>query len=225
MLSVKFELAFKWKRLYIVGMIYKFLILCFGLLLMSFQANARGDGFRRGPKTINIYAPYFKAVPTRSKIYTPDRYRCSMRRNLKYCVDIKGHALTGQIVVTDGNVVAYENYQNGYQHGETSIFTTDGNLAERIWYRKGLRDGEATEYYLNGNVWLVKQYDDGVLHGRVEEYDNNGVLIGKMTYKKGWFKDGYCANEKSGKTMHDRFNNGQYNQIIPCSGNNNGELM
>ena len=40
MLSVKFELAFKWKRLYIVGMIYKFLILCFGLLLivLSFRS-------------------------------------------------------------------------------------------------------------------------------------------------------------------------------------------
>lgn len=204
---------------------YKFVLISLIFLLLSFPVAARWDEPRHGIRTVDIYIPYFKVAANRGKVYMPNRYHCSIRRNLKYCVDLKGRALTGQIVVTDGKLVAYETYQNGYQNGETSIFTTDGNLAEQAWYKKGLRDGEAKEYYLNGNVWLIKHYDSGMLHGRVEEYDVNGVLVGKMTYKKGWFKDGYCANEKGGQTMHERFKNSKYNQIIPCNGSDSIELM
>lgn len=206
-------------------MVYKFVLISLSFLLLCSLAEARRDVSYPGNKTVDVYIPYFKSLPNRNKIYTPDRYHCSIRRNLKYCVDLRGRALNGQIILTDGKAVAYETYQNGYQNGETSIFTTDGNLVERAWYKKGLRDGEATEYYLNGNVWLVKHYDNGMLHGRVEEYDISGVLIGKLTYKKGWFKDGYCANEKSGQTMHERFKNGKHNRIIPCSGSGITELM
>ena len=193
-------------------------------MLVSLPAAARFDEPRYGTKKVNIYIPHYKVRPRHDKIYTPDRYSCRMRRQLKYCIDSKGNALDGQIVVTNGSAVAYETYQNGYQNGETSIYSVDGNLVERVWYKKGLRNGEAVEYYLNGNVWLIKHYNDGVLHGRVEEYGINGGLIGQMNYKKGWFKSGYCANEKSGKTMYERTQKEEYNKIIPCSANTD-ELM
>lgn len=177
-------------------------------------------------KTVNIFVPHYKAQPQRNKIYTPDRYSCSMRRKLKYCIDRKGRALNGQIVLTNGQTVTYASYINGYQNGETSVYSTDGTLVERAMFKKGVLDGEAVEYYINGNIWLIKHYDDGALNGRVEEYDINGALVGQMTYKKGWLKDGYCRNEKSGKTMHERYQDGKFNQIIPCGADSTSdELM
>ena len=206
-------------------MIKNFILISLIIVFFNFPASARLKMTRQTEKTYNIYIPHFKVLPRHNRIYTPDRYSCSLRRNLNYCVDFKGKALNGQIIITDGNSVAYETFKNGYQHGETLIYTLDGTLAERTTYVKGLLNGPATEYYLNGNVWLTKNYKDGTLHGRVEEYDINGGLIGKMTYKKGWFKDGYCANENSGKTMFERFNERKYNKIVPCSSNQNDELM
>lgn len=174
---------------------------------------------------VNVFAPHYRIVPDRSKIYTPDRYSCTMRRNLRYCVNRKGRAINGQIVTTDGQTVTYATYLNGYQSGETSVYSNDGNLIERAIFKKGLRDGEAIEYYINGNVWLIKHYDKGLLNGKVDEYDISGVLIGQMTYKKGWLKDAYCANEKPGYTMSERVKNTKFNQIIPCNRQNDDELM
>ena len=111
------------------------------------------------------------------------------------------------------------------QNGETSIYTQDGTLISRSYYKKGVKDGEEIIYYINGNVELISRYKDGALDGRVEQYDINGTMLGKMTYKNGWFKDGYCANERSGLTMNDRYKNAKFNQMIPCQQVENDELM
>lgn len=180
---------------------------------------------RYNSRPINIFVPHYKAKLGSDRTFMPDQYSCTIRRKLKYCFDSKGRALTGKIVQSDGKTLMYADYINGYQNGETAIYSTDGTLLEKIWYKKGLPDGEAIEYYLNGNIWLIKHYKDGKLNGRVEEYDINGVRVGKMTYKNGWFKDGYCANERSGLTMNDRYKNAKFNQIIPCQQVENDELM
>jgi len=203
----------------------RFFLIFLSCIFWCLPVSARWDVPRQGVTSVNIYVPHYKAVPRRNKIYQPNHYNCSMRRKLKYCVDNKGRALSGQIVVSDGENVAYETYLNGYQNGETSVYTLNGILIEKAMYKKGLREGEAAEYFLNGNVWLIKHYDNGYLHGRVEEFDINGALIGRMNYKKGWFKDGFCVNERSGKTMHERHTDGLFNQIMPCNNYTDDELM
>ena len=171
------------------------------------EHRRHGDRLHR-----RFYTPSYQ----RGKIYTPDCYNCYMKKNLKYCVNLRGNAISGQIVTSDGEYVAYENYQNGYQSGITSTYTRDGTLIQRTAYKKGLKDGEETTYYINGNTRVIAHYNDGALDGRLEEYDINGALIGKMTYRKGWFKNGYCKNERGNHTMHERLNASEYNEIIPC---------
>lgn len=150
------------------------------------------------------------------KIYTPDRYNCYMKRELKYCTTRKGRPLNGIIVNSYDGGLAYENYQNGYQNGETSLYTQDGTLISRSNYRQGVKHGESTVYYYNGRVEFIIHYKDGALDGRVEQYDINGALIGKMTYKKGRFREGYCKNETKKGIMHERLSAKRYNEIIPC---------
>ena len=139
-----------------------------------------------------------------------------MRNTLKYCQDRKGRGINGRIVSTYEGNVSYETYQNGYQTGTTSVFSQSGTLLQRIDYKKGLRDGKAYSYYANGNIEFVAHYKDGALNNRVEQYDINGALIGKFTYKKGWLKEGYCKNEASSYSMHERLKESEYNQVIPC---------
>ncbi|MBR1600208.1 MAG: hypothetical protein IJ677_01365, partial [Alphaproteobacteria bacterium] len=122
----------------------------------------------------------------------------------------------GIIVNNYDGAIAYETYQNGYQNGETSIYTQDGTLISRSYYKKGVKDGEEFIYYINGNVELISRYKDGALDGRIEQYDIKGATLGKMTYKKGWFREGYCKNEPKGQPMQARIKNKKYNEIIPC---------
>ena len=194
-----------------------FLIL--GLTLFSVSAGAYNETYLRHikvPHTVAPPIPYFLVERPRQKIYTPDRYSCYMRQKHKYCVDDKGRALNGQIVISSTHQVAYESYMNGYQNGETSVFSLSGVLLERTYYKKGVKHGESIIYYANGNVRLLAKYKDGALNGHVEEYDENGALLGQMTYKNGWFREGNCRNEKGGHTMHERQTKGKYNEIIPC---------
>lgn len=166
-------------------------------------------------KPVKIVVPY-KINPTTQRIYTPDQYHCFMRQTLKYCHDNLGRSLNGRIVNTDDQTVAYETYRNGYQSGETSVFDQQGILLSKENYKKGVRHGKAFYYYPNGNIEFVAKYDNGALNGRVDQYDINGGVIGKMNYKKGWFKDGYCKNESSHHNMDERLHHAQYNTIIPC---------
>lgn len=164
---------------------------------------------------IKIVVPYKLKFDNRH-IYTPDQYHCFMRNTLKYCHDNSGNSLNGIIVQTYDNTVAYENYRSGYQSGITSVFNQSGTLLYKAEYKKGLRNGKATSYYYNGNVEFIASYKDGALDGRLEQYDINGALIGKMTYQKGWFKEGYCKNEAKGHTMDERLHHSKYNEVIPC---------
>ena len=158
-----------------------------------------------------------------SEIYTPNRYKCSMLNTKKFCTDRRGNPLNGRIVTINGNTVSYENYRNGYQNGITSTFSADGTLLAHSEYKKGIKNGEEITYFYNGNAEYILHYEDGALHGRVEQYDINGALLGQMNYKKGWFKDGYCKNERSKHSMHERLKESQYNEIIPCGGINEPE--
>lgn len=161
-----------------------------------------------------------KIVKDSERIYTPDKYFCTMRRTVKYCQDKHGNPLTGKIVNTYNQTVAYETYRSGYQSGVTTIFDESGTLLQKVEYKKGVRHGEAISYYVNGNVEFVAHYDDGALDGRLEQYDINGSLLGKMTYKKGWFKEGYCKNEAEKHSMEERLHHSAYNEVIPCGGAN-----
>lgn len=166
-------------------------------------------------KPVKIVVP-FKIRAHNDRIYTPNQYYCYMKRTLKFCQDKHGHGINGRIVNTYDDRVAYETYQDGYQTGITTVFNQSGTLLQRIEYKKGVRNGEAISYYENGNVEAVAHYRDGALDGRLEQYDINGALVGKMTYKKGWFKEGYCKNEADNHTMDERLRHSDYNEVIPC---------
>ena len=123
-------------------------------------------GNNPSPEKIVVIPRYY--MPRRDeRIYTPDRYHCYMKRTLKYCSTRKGRPLNGIIVNNYDGAVAYETYQNGYQSGETSIYTQSGLLISRSYYKKGVKDGEEIVYYLNGNVELIVHYKNGALDGRV----------------------------------------------------------
>lgn len=160
--------------------------------------------------------PYVYVKNTKGKFYTPDRYTCRMRNEKKYCVNRRGRAIDGQIVTTDENTVAYETYNDGYQSGETLIYTLDGTLLQRAEYKKGVKNGEEITYYVNGNVFIISHYKNGALNGTVSEYDINGHKVGGFDYKNGWFKGGYCKNERHNFSMKERLAQTQYNEIIPC---------
>lgn len=164
----------------------------------------------------NVIMPHRWLQHHVDKIYTPDRYSCSLRKNLKFCVDRRGNPLNGKIVNMYDGFIAYENYAGGYQHGITSVFTGDGNLHQRSSYKKGLKEGTEFIYYENGNVEFRLSYNDGELDGRIEQYSINGVLLGKFNYKKGYLRDGYCKNEEEGASMKERLKKEHYNQILPC---------
>lgn len=149
------------------------------------------------------------------RIYMPSQYSCYMRQTRKFCQNRHGKGINGRIVSTYDDRVAYETYFDGYQSGTTTVFNQQGILLQRIEYKKGVRDGEAVSYYANGNVEVIAHYKDGALNGRLEQYDINGALVGRMTYKKGWFREGYCKNEASDHSMEERLH-ADYNEVIPC---------
>lgn len=149
------------------------------------------------------------------RIYMPSQYSCYMRQTRKFCQNRHGKGINGRIVSTYDDRVAYETYSDGYQSGTTTVFNQQGTLLQRIEYKKGVREGEAVSYYANGNVEVIAHYKDGALNGRLEQYDINGALLGRMTYKKGWFREGYCKNEASDHSMEERLH-ADYNEVIPC---------
>lgn len=187
-----------------------------GVALAHFEAYISGSINNMPQQKKTIVVPRGYIMRQSDKIYTPDRYHCYMKRELKYCTTRKGRPLNGIIVNSYDGGLAYEMYQNGYQNGETSLYTQDGTLISRSNYKQGLKHGETTVYYYNGRIEFIIHYKNGALDGRVEQYDINGALVGKMTYKKGWFREGYCKNEAKGSLMRDRLSAKRYNEIIPC---------
>lgn len=206
--------------------INKILSLVFAVyFLLTGQVKARVEAYIGGnisygkaqPATIIVPGAYIRQQSDR--IYTPDRYHCYMKKTLKYCATRHGRPLNGIIVNGNDGGIAYETYQNGYQNGETSLYTQDGTLISRSNYKNGVKNGEEIIYFFNSRAELVMHYKDGALDGRVEQYDINGALVGKMTYKKGWFKEGFCKNEAKNTSMKERITNKRYNEIIPCGSN------
>ena len=204
------------KRSFIIGFAAIFAGMWMNNSLARMDAHIDVSIGNNPPPEKIIVVPRYYVSRHDERIYTPDRYHCYMKRTLKYCATRKGRPLNGVIVKNYDGAIAYETYQNGYQDGETSVYTQDGTLISRSYYKKGLKDGEEIIYYINGNVELITRYKNGALEGRVEQYDINGAMLGKMTYKKGWFRDGYCKNEPNGTPMQDRIKNKKYNEVIPC---------
>lgn len=205
-------------------MIYKIFILTAAITLGTsnsalahFEAYIGGSISNVPPTRTTVIVPRGYFQRPNDRIYTPDRYHCYMRKTTKYCATRRDKPLNGVIVNSgyDG-AIAYETYQNGYQNGETLLYTQDGNLISRSNYRNGVKHGEEIIYFFNSRAEFVLHYKDGALDGRVEQYDINGALVGKMNYKKGWFKDGYCKNEAKNSSMHERIKNKKYNEVIPC---------
>ena len=199
-------------------LLYAALVICLnvGVTFARFEAYISGSINNIPQQTTKVIVPRGYILRQNDRIYTPDRYHCYMKRELKYCTTRKGRPLNGIIVGSYNGGLAYENYQNGYQNGETSLYTQDGTLISRSNYKQGVKHGESTVYYYNGRVEFIIHYKDGALDGRVEQYDINGALVGKMTYKKGRFRDGYCKNETKNGIMRERLSVKRYNEIIPC---------
>jgi len=197
-----------------------FSVICIGLFGHNAEAHVDAHISAHIGNTVPakkiIVLPRYYVVKDNGRIYLPNHYSCYMKKSVKYCTTRKGKALNGIIVNSYDGAVAYENFANGYQNGETLLYTQDGTLISRSYYKNGVKNGKEIVYYVNGNVEWVTRYKKGALDGRVEQYDINGAILGKMTYKKGWFQDGYCKNESKGTPMKDRIKNKRYNEIFPC---------
>lgn len=193
-----------------------FLILC--LVVTGFSANAYINGPIKGlaKPSVTIVMPHGWKARYQERIYTPDRYHCYIKNTRKYCADRRGNGINGRIVTADEASVAYENYQNGYQSGITSVFDNFGVMLRQSDYKRGVKHGEEIVYFTNGNVKFKKHYKDGALDGRVEQYDINGALLGKMNYKNGYLRDGYCKNESANMSMKERLKKEHYNEVLPC---------
>ena len=202
--------------------IYKSLLLAMPVCILALPSFAHFDAYisanigNVAPERTIIVAPNAYIRHRNDHIYTPDRYNCYMRRTLKYCATRRGRPLNGVIVNSYDGGIAYETYQNGYQNGETSLYTQDGTLLSRSEYKKGVKHGEEIIYFYNGRVEFVMHYKDGALDGRLEQYDINGAMVGKMNYKKGWLRDAYCKNESKPGAAHERISSKRYNEVIPC---------
>ena len=155
-----------------------------------------------------------------NNIYAQGAYSCSERSGVKYCRDYRGRKLDGRIVQNYGNTVAYENYRNGYQHGETTVFSQEGLLLRKTNYKKGLKDGKEYVYYSNSSVTgkpeYVAEYKKGALHGKVEQYNRYGKRSGQMTYHKGYLQTRRCTGVVEDPIVLARIREKNYNELILC---------
>lgn len=190
------------------------------VLLFSFSAHAEEYTFTVKKDRFHRDLPHMYIMKPSDRILTPDRYSCRMRQNKKYCITNRGSAVTGRIVTSTEETISYETYQNGYQSGETLVYTLGGTLLQRCQYSKSEKNGEEITYYVNGNIFLIARYKNGMLNGKVTEYDINGHKVGQFNYKNGYFKGGYCQNERDNFSMKERLTQTKYNEIIPCQNNN-----
>lgn len=152
-------------------------------------------------------------------IYTPNAYNCFYKDERKYCTDYKGKALTGRIVQNYEDSVAYENYRNGYLHGETSVYTLDGQLWQTTNYSKGVKNGKEIVYFENGRVNYTLNYSNGKIDGQVKQYDIHGTMLGDMRYSNGHYKYRYCRNDASDAALRARVKANMLNDLVLCVDN------
>lgn len=167
-----------------------------------------------------VYSQPVKVLRPRiydNDIYTRNSYSCQERYGVKYCTDYRGRALTGKIVQTYGDNVAYEQYRNGYQHGQTTVFDANGVLVRKSDYKKSLKDGKEYVYYTNGRIEYVAEYKKGALHGKVLQYDDRGKKIGQITYRNGRLNNRQCVYETYDPMILAQVKQKNYNELILCA--------
>lgn len=146
-------------------------------------------------------------------------YECSEVEGKLFCLDEKGKPLTGKWEKYDlhGNRTSIENFKNGYFDGLCSYFA-DGRIAERQYYKQGVRNGQYKKFYLNRTFQITAEYSNGLLDGKIDLMYPNGKLHGRMTYKAGKLKRGYCIDEDGKKTDFSEEIIAQYqnNKINMC---------
>ena len=150
-------------------------------------------------------------------IYANNSYSCQERSGVKYCTDYRGRALNGRIVQTYGDSVAYEQYRNGYQQGQTTVFSSDGQLMRKSEYKKSLKDGKEYVYFTNGKVEYVAEYKKGALHGKIIQYNDKGRKIGQMTYRNGRLSSRHCTYETYDPAIAAQIKQKNYNELILCA--------
>ena len=150
-------------------------------------------------------------------IYSANAYNCYMKKELKYCTDNRGRALTGRIVQNYTDSVAYERYKNGYLNGETSVYDLNGTLLQTTNYSKGLKHGKETVYFDNGRVHYSVHYSRGNISGSVVQYDYNGVLVGEMQYSNGRYTTRYCRVDAANDLLRARIRANTRNELILCT--------
>lgn len=103
----------------------------------------------------------------------------------------------------------YNQYVNGYKHGDWYIFEDDSivatkivyNMGEKIFlenysiptgilmgtveYKEGVEDGVSKEYWLNGQLRGTVPYKKGVVEGVVKSYSASGELLTQLLYVNG----------------------------------------
>ncbi|MBQ9271776.1 MAG: hypothetical protein IJ218_05900 [Alphaproteobacteria bacterium] len=151
-----------------------------------------------------------------NNIYSNNAYTCRSIKELKYCTDYRGKALDGRIVQNYGENVAYEHYKNGYQNGETSVFSADGTLVRKTNYKKSRKHGQEKVYYANGKVEYTANYKQGALEGTVLQYNMNGKQIGRMTYHNGRVQSRFCRYKTQDADLLAQIKQKNYNELILC---------
>ncbi|MBR1825268.1 MAG: hypothetical protein IJ770_01625 [Alphaproteobacteria bacterium] len=157
-----------------------------------------------------------RPVVYENNIYTNNAYTCRSVKELKYCTDYRGKALNGRIVQNYGDNVAYEHYKNGYQSGETNVFSADGSLVRKTNYKKSRKHGQEKVYYANGKVEYAANYKQGALEGTVLQYNINGKQIGRMTYHNGRMQSRSCRYETKDTELLAQIKQKNYNELILC---------
>lgn len=157
-----------------------------------------------------------RPVVYNNDIYADNAYSCGERSDVKYCTDYLGRPLNGRVVQNYGEDVAYENYQHGYQHGMTTIFSSQGVLVRKTNYKKSLKDGREYIYYETGKTEYMAEYKKGELHGKVVQYDPNGKIIGRMTFYRGHLRTRKCTYTTEDPIVLERVKQKNYNELILC---------
>ena len=129
---------------------------------------------------------------------------------------------------------AYNQYVNGYKHGDWYTFEDDsivamkivynmgeiiflenyfiptGALVETVEYKDGVADGVSKEYWPNGQLRGTVPYKKGVVEGIVKSYSSSGELLTQLLYVNGeedlHYPERYISEKIDFDTSYSGFN-------------------
>ena len=95
-------------------------------------------------------------------------------------------------------IMTTENYVNGVQEGEKTVYFENGKPAQHTIFVNGKEEGQDLHYAENGILLSSYTYVSGILQGPVKIYDITGNLTREGNYKEGK-KHGTWKYYKGGK--------------------------